>query len=49
MIKELVDKVIESMREDCENITRLYEDRSCRYCKYNPICEAIDNLSFKED
>lgn len=49
MVKELVDKVIESMREDCESMTRLYEDRSCRYCKHSSICEAIDNLSFKED
>ena len=26
MIKELINKVIESMREDCENISSLYED-----------------------
>ena len=47
MIKELVDKVIESMREDCESITRLYSPRECSYCKHNSICEAISKLSFK--
>ena len=45
MIKELIDKVIESMREDCENISSLYEDNSCKYCKHNSICEAISKIS----
>ena len=45
MIKELIDKVIESMREDCENISSLYEDNSCNYCKHNSVCEAISKLT----
>ena len=41
MIKELIEKVIESMREDCKNITYLYGERSCAYCKHREVCEAI--------
>lgn len=44
MIKELLDKVIESMREDCESITRLYSPRECYYCKHNKICRAIGGI-----
>ena len=47
MVEELIDKVIESMREDCENISSLYEDNSCKYCKHNFVCEAISKLNFK--
>lgn len=46
MIKELIDKVIESMREDCESITRLYSPRECFYCRHNSICRAIGELNF---
>ena len=46
MIKELVDKVIESMREDCESITRLYSPRECFYCRHNSTCRAIGKLNF---
>lgn len=46
MIKELVDKVIESMREECENITRLYSPRECFCCKHNKICRTIGELKF---
>ena len=45
MIKELIDKVIDSIREDCENISSLYEDNSCKYCKHNFVCEAISKLT----
>lgn len=45
MIEELIDKVIESMREDCENISSLYGENSCKYCKHNFICEAISKLT----
>ena len=48
MVKELIDKVIESMSEDCKNITYLYQERSCGYCKHRKICEAIYKLKFKE-
>lgn len=48
MVKELIDKVIESMREDCKNITYLYGERSCAYCKHREVCEAIYKLKFKE-
>ena len=44
MIKELIDKVIDSMREDCDNISSLYEDNSCTYCKHNSICVLISKI-----
>ena len=47
MVEELIDKVIESMREDCENISSLYGENSCGYCKHNFVCEAISKLNFK--
>ena len=49
MIKELIEKVIESMREDCENITRLYGDYSCGYCKHREVCDAISKIKERED
>ena len=48
MVKELIDEVIESMREDCDNITQLYGDYSCGYCKHREVCKAIYKLRFKE-
>lgn len=48
MVKELIDKVIESMREDCKNITYLYGERSCDYCKHSKVCSEIYKLKFKE-
>ena len=45
MVEELIDKVIDSMREDCENISSLYEENSCKYCKHNFVCEAISKLT----
>ena len=45
MVKELINKVIESMREDCENISSLYGENSCKYCKHNSICEVISKLT----
>lgn len=45
MIKDLLNKVIESMREDCENISSLYEENSCKYCKHKIVCEAISKLT----
>lgn len=48
MVKELIDEVIESMREDCKNITYLYQERSCAYCKHREVFEAIYKLKFKE-
>ena len=48
MVKELIDKVIESMREGCDNIAQLYGDYSCGYCKHREVCEAIYKLKFKE-
>ena len=45
MIKELVNKVVEFMREDCENISSLYGENSCKYCKHNSVCEAICKLT----
>ena len=45
MVEKLIDKVIESMREDCDNISSLYGDNSCKYCKHNSICEAISKLT----
>ena len=45
MIEELIDKVIDSMREDCENISSLYGENSCKYCKHNSICEVISKLT----
>ena len=45
MIEELINKVIESMREDCENISSLYGENSCNYCKHNFVCEAISKIS----
>lgn len=46
MIKELIDKVIESMREGCDNITQLYGDYSCDYCRNNKVCNAISELYY---
>lgn len=48
MVKELIDEVIESIREDCKNMDRLYGERSCDYCRNNKVCEAIYKLKFKE-
>lgn len=48
MVKELIDEVIESLREDCKNITYLYGERSYAYCKHRKVCEAIYKLKFKE-
>ena len=45
MVKELLDKVIDSMREDCDNISSLYGENSCKYCKHQSICEAISKLT----
>ena len=45
MIEELIDNVIDSMREDCENISSLYGENSCKYCKHNSVCEAISKLT----
>ena len=45
MVEKLIDKVIDSMREDCENISALYEDNSCKYCKHKSVCEAISKLT----
>ena len=45
MVEKLIDKVIESMREDCENISSLYGENSCKYCKHNSICESISKLT----
>ena len=45
MVEKLIDKVIESMREDCENISSLYGENSCKYCKHNSICEVISKLT----
>ena len=45
MVEKLIDKVIESMREDCENISSLYGENSCKYCKHNLVCEAISKLT----
>ena len=45
MIEELIDKVIDSMREDCENISSLYGENSCKYCKHNSVCELISKLT----
>lgn len=47
MVEKLVDKVIESMREDCENISSLYGENSCKYCKHNFVCEVISKLNLK--
>ena len=45
MVEKLIDKVIDSMREDCENISSLYGENSCKYCKHNSICEVISKLT----
>ena len=45
MIEELIDKVIDSMREDCENISSLYGENSCKYCQHKSVCEAISKLT----
>ena len=45
MVEKLIDKVIESMREDCENISSLYGDNSCKYCKHNSVCELISKIT----
>ena len=47
MVKELINKVIDSMREDCENISSLYGENSCKYCKHKYVCEAISKLNIK--
>ena len=48
MIKDLIDRVLASFKEDCDNITNLYgEEYSCGYCKHRKICEAIYKLKIK--
>ena len=48
MIKELIDRVLDSLKEDCDNIINLYgEEYSCGYCKHRKICEAIYKLRIK--
>ena len=52
MVKELIDEVIESMREDCKNITYLYGERSCAYCKHsncNQDCSKCTNSEYNEE
>ena len=46
MIKELVDRVIDSLKEDCDNITNLYGEYSCGYCRNNKVCNAISELYY---
>ena len=48
MIKDLIDRVLDSLKEGCDNITQLYGDYSCGYCKHRGVCEAIYKLKFKE-
>ena len=48
MIKDLIDRVLDSLKEDCNNIINLYgEEYSCGYCKHRKICEAIYKLRIK--
>ena len=48
MIKDLIDRVLDSLKEDCDNIINLYvEEYSCSYCKHRKICEAIYKLRIK--
>ena len=48
MIKDLIDRVLDSLKEDCDNIINLYgEEYSCGYCKHRKICEAIYKLRIK--
>ena len=48
MIKDLIDRVLASFKEDCDNITNLYgEEYSCGQCKHRKICEAIYKLKIK--
>ena len=48
MIKELIDRVLDSLKEDCDNIINLYgEEYSRGYCKHRKICEAIYKLRIK--
>ena len=48
MIKELIDRVLDSLKEDCDNIINLYgEEYSCGFCKHRKICEAIYKLRIK--
>ena len=46
MVKELIDEVIESMREDYKSITYLYGHCSCDYCRNNKVCNAISELYY---
>lgn len=48
MIKDLIDRVLDSLKEGCDNITQLYGDYSCAYCRHREVCEAIYKLKFKE-
>ena len=49
MIKDLIDRVLDSLKEDCDNAINLYgEEYSCGYCKHRKVCEAIYKLKFKE-
>ena len=48
MIKELIDRVLDSLKEDCDNAINLYgEEYSCGDCKHRKVCEAIYNLRVK--
>ena len=47
MIKELIDRVLDSLKEDCDNITNLYGEYSCSHYKHHKVCEAIYKLKFK--
>ena len=47
MIKDLIDRVLASFKEDCDNITNLYgEEYSCGYCFNNKVCNAISELYY---
>ena len=46
MIKDLIDKVLDSLKEDCDNIINLYGERSCDYCRNNKVCNAISELYY---
>ena len=47
MIKELIDRVLDSLKEDCDNAINLYgEEYSCGYCRNNKVCNAISELYY---
>ena len=49
MIKDLIVRFSDSLKEDCDNAINLYgEEYSCGYCKHRKVCEAIYKLKFKE-